>query len=70
MSVDNKDDIEMIMNMIDRKMTEGTSRLSVGFDGENTSGEAKELHHHGRCDVGSPWAKGTVSNCDAVDTDI
>ena len=68
--MDDKDKIDEIMNMIDKKMTEGTSRLSVNFDGENAPNEARELHHHGRCDVGSPWAKGTVSNCDVIDTDI
>lgn len=65
--MENKDEIEAVMNMIDKKMTGGTSRLSVSFDGENAPGEAREIHHHGRCDVGSPWAKGTVGNCDAVD---
>ncbi len=65
--MENKDEIEAVMNMIDKKMTGGTSRLSVYFDGENAAEVASELHHHGRCDVGSPWAKGTVGNCDAVD---
>ncbi len=30
-------------------------------------GVKREAYHHGRCDVGSPWARGTVSNCDATD---
>ena len=30
-------------------------------------GEVREVHHHGRCDVGSAWAKGTVKNPECVD---
>ena len=30
-------------------------------------GEIKEVHHHGRCDVGSAWAKGTVKNPECID---
>jgi len=26
-----------------------------------------EVHHHGRCDVGSAWAKGTVKNPECID---
>lgn len=26
--------------------------------------QVKEVYHHGRCDVGSPWAKETVKNFD------
>ncbi len=33
-------------------------------------GVKREAYHHGRCDVGSPWATGAVGNCDAVDTDL
>ncbi len=25
---------------------------------EKGEGEVKETYHHGRCDVGSPWARG------------
>ena len=36
-------------------------------DIENKDGEVREVHHHGRCDVGSAWAKGTVKNPECVD---
>ena len=54
--------------MIDGKMEDGVSRLKVSFDDEQEQDTVKEQYHLGRCDVGSPWAKGTVTNCDAVDT--
>ncbi|MBR1702286.1 MAG: hypothetical protein IJ716_10075 [Lachnospiraceae bacterium] len=60
-------EIEDLVNMIDGKMNGGVSRLKVEFSEAQKADTVKEQYHHGRCDVGSPWAKGTVSNCDAVD---
>ena len=44
------------------------SLFQVSFDDEQEKDTVREQYHLGRCDVGSPWAKGTVTNCDAVDT--
>jgi len=63
-------EIDDLINMIDGKMNSGVSRLKVGFSEEVEEGQRKEAYHLGRCDVGSPWATGTVGNCDAVDTDL
>ena len=63
-------EIDNLINMIDGKMNSGVSRLKVGFSEEVEEGQKKEAYHLGRCDVGSPWATGTVGNCDAVDTDL
>lgn len=63
-------EIDDLINMIDGKMNRGVSRLKVGFSEEVEEGQKKEAYHLGRCDVGSPWATGTVGNCDAVDTDL
>lgn len=60
-------EIEELIKMIDGKMEDGVGRLSVHFSEQQEAGVVKERHHLGRCDVGSPWAKGTVSNCDYVD---
>ena len=67
--MDNIDNIDELINMIDGKMENGVSRLKVGFSEELESGVKKEAYHHGRCDVGSPWATGSVGNCDAIDSD-
>ena len=59
--------VDELINMIDQKMSNGVSRLSVGFSEDLQTGVKREAYHHGRCDVDSPWAKGTVSNCDVID---
>ncbi len=61
------ENIDELIEMIDNKMNGGVSRLKVGFSDEMQAGEKKEAYHHGRCDVGSPWATGSVGNCDAID---
>ena len=64
---ENEKEIEDLIKMIDGKMEEGVGRLKVNFTEGQDAGTVKEQHHLGRCDVGSPWAKGTVTNCDAID---
>lgn len=59
--------VDELIRMIDGKMESGVSRLSVGVSEEQAPDTVQERYHHGRCDVGSPWAKGTVSNCDVID---
>ena len=66
--MDINDDINELIDMIDGKMNGGVSRLKVEFTEELQEGQRKEAYHHGRCDVGSPWATGTVGNCDAIDS--
>ena len=60
-------EVDELIEMIDNKMSSGISRLSVGFSEDLQTGVKREAYHHGRCDVGSPWAKGTISNCDVTD---
>ena len=60
-------DIENLMKMLDGKVEAGTSRINVTATDAFADGEIKEGHHHGRCDVGSAWAKGTVKNPECID---
>lgn len=60
-------EINDIIALLDGRMEDGVSRLKVIVSDEMEKGQIKEQYHHGRCDVGSPWAKGTVSNCDSID---
>ena len=49
--------VEDIINLLDNYAMSGGSRLKlkvVEGEGEVISRQ----YHHGRCDVGSPWAKG------------
>lgn len=57
-------EIDEIIRMLDEKTTAGVSRIKVLMDEEQPEKAVKEVYHHGRCDVGSPWADGNVGNCD------
>ena len=55
-NVDDKD-IEEIMALLDGYVKAEGSRMKI----QVTEGDGKVVdkkYHHGRCDVGSPWAKG------------
>ena len=60
-------DIENLMKMLDGQVQAGTSRINVTASDNIQSGEIKKVSHHGRCDGGSAWAKGTVKNPECVD---
>lgn len=50
-------DVDALITMLDQYTRSGESRIRVNVvegDGQLVSHE----YHHGRCDVGSPWAKG------------
>lgn len=53
-----KTDIEQIIAMLDNFAASEASRLKVEVSDECAEGEVKHSYHHGRCDVGSPWARG------------
>lgn len=59
-------EIDDIIRMLDSKMENGVSRIKVNVSDEQQEGTVNTQYHHGRCDVGSPWSKGTVRNfgCD------
>lgn len=52
------DDIEKLIKELDAFGNSDTSRLKVTYSQELASGEMEKQYHHGRCDVGSPWARG------------
>ena len=65
--MDSKDmDIQNIIDLLDGKCEAGVSRIKVSASEEIAPETVKEQYHHGHCDVGSPWATGTVGNfgCD------
>lgn len=50
-------DIDAIIAMLDGYAVSEGSRMKINVvDGDGTVVERQ--YHHGRCDVGSPWAKG------------
>lgn len=59
------EEIEEIVNMLDRKTIQGISRIGVARVETEREDFVRDVHHHGRCDIGSPFANGTVKNeCD------
>ena len=59
-------EIEEVIKMLDQKTEEGVSRIGVHRVETEREDFVKEVHHHGRCDVGSPFADGSIRNfgCD------
>lgn len=60
-------DVENIIHLLDSRMEAGTSRINLHVEDTVAAGETREVYHHGRCDVGSPWAKGTAGNLGTPD---
>lgn len=56
--------IDEIIKMLDSKTNQEVSRIKILFDEEQAENDVKQQYHHGRCDIGSPWAKGTMINFD------
>lgn len=53
-----EEDIENVVALIDQYALKGDGRIKIQLSDELTPGTSKRQYHHGRCDVGSPWAKG------------
>lgn len=52
-------DVEALISILDGCTQAGDSRIKV----EVVEGEGERIsrkYHHGRCDIGSPWACGTA----------
>ncbi len=55
-------EIDDVIAMLDKLAEGGSSRMKIETSEEVTEGEAKKTYHHGRCDVGSPFATGKLTN--------
>lgn len=54
--IENKD-IEAIISLLDQYAASDGSRMKINVV-EGNGALLEKQYHHGRCDVGSPWAKG------------
>ncbi len=54
------DNINEVINMLDTMTQTGVSRIKVETSGEMHTGDVRKAYHHGRCDVGSPFATGRL----------
>ena len=53
-------DIDEIVKMLDAMAEGEVSRMKVETSEGVKEGEVKKSYHHGRCDVGSPFASGQL----------
>ena len=60
-------EIDDVIKMLDNLTQDGVSRIKVETSETRPGGERKKAYHHGRCDVGSPFATGKLF--DAEDSD-
>ena len=51
-----------LINALDSIMNAGVSRLKIDLSEDLSEGEVSKKYHHGRCDVGSPFATGEIFN--------
>ena len=56
--MDNEKEIDDIIDLLDGLTADEVSRIKISVTDEIDPGESKKEYHHGRCDVGSPWARG------------
>lgn len=52
--------LEDVMKMLDSMTEAGVSRLKVEVSEDMEEGMSRKAYHHGRCDVGSPFATGKL----------
>lgn len=54
------DQIDEVIKMLDAMTQAEVSRIKIQSSEEEQQGEVKKSYHHGRCDVGSPFASGKL----------
>lgn len=53
-------EIADMVKLLDGFADSGDSRLKINMSDELEAGQTQRVYHHGRCDVGSPWACGNA----------
>lgn len=60
-------EVDDVIRMLDNMADGGVSRIKVETSGEVAEGEVRKAYHHGRCDVGSPFATGKLFDAEESD---
>ncbi len=65
-TIPTEQEISDVIAMLDKKTGEGVSRIGVHRVETEREDFVKETHHHGRCDIASPFASAELKNlsCD------
>lgn len=53
-------EVDDVIRILDNMAQGGVSRIKVETSDEVADGAVKKAYHHGRCDVGSPFATGKL----------
>lgn len=61
------DRLEEVIKMLDSMADAGISRMKVETSEDVLEGTTKKTYHHGRCDVGSPFATGCLYDLEEAD---
>ncbi len=54
------ENIDEVVRMLDSMTDAGVGRIKVEISESEPRGGVKKAYHHGRCDVGSPFATGKL----------
>lgn len=60
-------EVDDVIRMLDNMAQGGVSRIKVETSEDVAQGNVKKAYHHGRCDVGSPFATGQLFDADEPD---
>lgn len=63
------DHVDEVIRMLDSMTDAGISRIKVETSETVLEGAAEKTYHHGRCDVGSPFATGRLYDLEDTDTE-
>ena len=61
------DHVDEVIKMLDSMANAGISRIKVETSETVLEGAPKKTYHHGRCDVGSPFATGCLYDLEEAD---
>ena len=50
--------LDQVIAMLDNFASSDADRMKISVSDEYAQGEVKKQYHHGRCDIGSPFAMG------------
>lgn len=60
-------EVDDVIKMLDNLAEDGVSRIKVETSEEVADGAVRKAYHHGRCDVGSPFATGKLFDAEESD---
>ncbi len=63
------DRLDEVIKMLDSMTEAGVSRIKVEVLEKVSEKKAEKTYHHGRCDVGSPFATGRLYDLEEIEVE-